>query len=258
MSSPSPIGPAPSLESIANGSALLQFGHSGDVVAHVQLLVGVFDDGGFGQNTRRAISAFQEAQNIEVSSEDKGKVNTATLAALEAANKDVLSSFARIDKRNKKIHLHPEFRKKMAALAERLAARGMAALITDGFRSFQEQDDLFAQGRTKPGRKVTNARGGQSNHNYGMAVDLYPVIGGHVFTEPTTGNRSVFEEIQQAIIDEAEGLGLFSGVHFGSLGDKPHVQLLGEQVLNPKAALEIFNANGKSFDAVWTEARKFL
>ena len=109
MSSPSPIGPAPSLESIANGSALLQFGHSGDVVAHVQLLVGVFDDGGFGQNTRRAISAFQEAQNIEVSSEDKGKVNTATLAALEAANKDVLSSFARIDKRNKKIHLHPEF-----------------------------------------------------------------------------------------------------------------------------------------------------
>jgi len=91
-----------------------------------------------------------------------------------------------------------------------------------------------------------------------MAVDLYPVIGGHVFTDPTTGNRSAFEEIQQAIIDEAEGLGLFSGVHFGSLGDKPHVQLLGEQVLNPKAALEIFNANGKSFDAVWTEARKFL
>ena len=42
MSSPSPIGPAPSLASIANGSALLQFGHSGDVVAHVQLLVGVF------------------------------------------------------------------------------------------------------------------------------------------------------------------------------------------------------------------------
>src|SRR5262245_28044805 len=145
MSTPSPVGPAPSLESVRNGSALLQFGHRGDPVAQVQFLLGVFDDGGFGKNTRAAIAAFQEAQNIAVSEEDNGKVNAATLAALEAANKEILNSLAKIDKRNKKVHLMLEFRKKLAELAERLAARGMDALITDGFRTFAEQDALFAQ-----------------------------------------------------------------------------------------------------------------
>lgn len=254
MSSPSPISPTPSLEQIRDGSALLQFNQRGDAVAQIQFLVGVFDDGGFGNNTKAAITAFQEAQNIAVSAEDKGKVGAETLAALEAAYKPTLDSLAKIDKRNKKVHLMLEFRRKIAALAERLAARGMEVLITDGFRSFPEQNALFAQ---VP--KVTNARGGESNHNYGMAVDLYPFIGGHVFTEPTAGNKQRFEEIQQAIIDEAEGIGLFSGVHFGNLGDKPHVQLLSESAFNAKhKALPIFNANGQSFDAVWNEARKLL
>lgn len=254
MSTPSPSGPAPSLDSVRDGSALLQSGQRGDAVAQIQFLVGVFDDGGFGNHTKAAITAFQEAQNITVSPEDKGKVGAETLAALEAAYKPTLDSLAKIDKRNKKVHLMLEFRKKMAALAERLAARGMEVLITDGFRSFQEQDALFAK---VP--KVTHARGGESNHNYGMAVDLFPVIGGHVFTEPTASNKQRFEVIQQAIIDEAEGMGLFSGVHFGSLGDKPHVQLLSENIFNAKhKAFPIFSANGKSFDAVWTEARKLL
>lgn len=257
MSTPSPLGPAPSLESVRDGNALLQFGHRGDAVAQIQFLVGVFDDGGFGNITRAAITAFQEAQNIAVSPEDKGKVGAATLTALETANKPILDSLAKLDKRNKKIHLHPSLRKKVAALAERLVARGMEALITDGFRSFQEQDALFAK---VP--KVTKARGGQSNHNYGLAIDMYPVIEGQVFTDTPKGNKQHlaprFKEIQQAIIDEVEALGLTSGVHFHNLVDTPHVQLLGQDVLNPKEALKIFNDNGKSFDAVWNEAKKFL
>ena len=259
MSTPSPLGATPSLESVRNGNALLQFGHRGDAVAQVQFLVGTFVDRGFGNFTKAAITAFQDAQGIQVSAEDKGKVNAETLAALEAANKPTLDSLAKIDKRNKKAQLMLEFRKKMAALAERLAARGMDALITDGFRTFQEQDKLFAQGRTEPGDIVTNARGGESNHNYGMAVDLYPVIGGHVFTEPTAANEQRFGEIQQAIIDEAEALGLTSGTTFGNLGDKPHVQLLPENTFSAKhKAFPIFKASGESFDAVWNEARKLL
>lgn len=39
-------------------------------------------------------------------------------------------------------------------------------------RTFAEQDALFAQGRTVPGKKVTNAKGGQSYHNYGLAYDI--------------------------------------------------------------------------------------
>lgn len=43
--------------------------------------------------------------------------------------------------------------------------------ITSGYRSFAEQNKLYAQGRTAPGKIVTNAKGGQSNHNYGLAID---------------------------------------------------------------------------------------
>jgi peptidoglycan LD-endopeptidase CwlK len=44
--------------------------------------------------------------------------------------------------------------------------------VAQGYRSKSEQDELYAQGRTEPGNKVTNAKGGQSNHNFGVAVDL--------------------------------------------------------------------------------------
>ena len=54
-------------------------------------------------------------------------------------------------------------------------------------------------------------------------------------------------------------MGLTSGTTFGNLGDKPHVQLLREDVFHAKhKAFVIFKQNGKSFDAVWNEARKLL
>jgi peptidoglycan L-alanyl-D-glutamate endopeptidase CwlK len=43
-------------------------------------------------------------------------------------------------------------------------------------RTFAEQDALFAQGRTKPGNRVTNAKGGQSYHNYGLAIDIVLIL----------------------------------------------------------------------------------
>jgi hypothetical protein len=190
---------------------------------------------------------------------DEGKVGSATLAALETANASILASIAKIDKRNKTIHLHPALRKALAALAEALDRRGMAALITDGFRSFAEQDAIFAQGRTTPGRIVSNARGGQSNHNYGLAVDLYPVLDGRVFTDvpPGTVPARRFNDTQKAIIDEAESAGLSSGIHFSSV-DPPHVQLLAENVLKPRACLEVFQAHNNDFDAVWAEAGRHV
>ncbi len=251
---------APSLDDVRAGTAKLETGQQGNAVAHVQLLLGVFDDGRFGRHTSETVVAFQQSQSV--SAGEEGKVGSATLAALEAANAPILNSLSKIDKRNKKIHLHPAFRRKLAALADALTGRGMDALITDGFRSFAEQDALFDQGRNKPGDIVTNSRGGQSNHNYGLAVDVYPVLEGQVLTDKPKGAKKHlaprFEEIQQAIIAEVEGLGLTSGVHFHNLVDTPHVQLLGENILNPKASLKIFRDNGNSFDAVWNEAKRFL
>lgn len=49
---------------------------------------------------------------------------------------------------------------------------GWRVEIISSYRSVEEQDRLFAQGRTRPGQRVTNARGGQSLHNYRLAWDL--------------------------------------------------------------------------------------
>lgn len=51
--------------------------------------------------------------------------------------------------------------------------QGIYVGVAQGFRSIAEQNALYAQGRTAPGNIVTNARGGQSNHNFGVAVDLF-------------------------------------------------------------------------------------
>jgi peptidoglycan L-alanyl-D-glutamate endopeptidase CwlK len=50
--------------------------------------------------------------------------------------------------------------------------------ITQGLRTFDEQAQLYAIGRTKAGKKVTNAKAGQSIHNYGLAVDMCLIIDG--------------------------------------------------------------------------------
>lgn len=49
---------------------------------------------------------------------------------------------------------------------------GLDMRIIDGSRTFAQQDALFARGRTEPGPRVTNARGGESNHNFATAYDV--------------------------------------------------------------------------------------
>lgn len=56
-------------------------------------------------------------------------------------------------------------------LAE-MAAIGHPMRITEGLRSIERQNQLYAQGRTTKGSIVTNAKGGESFHNYGVAVDF--------------------------------------------------------------------------------------
>jgi peptidoglycan L-alanyl-D-glutamate endopeptidase CwlK len=181
---------------------------------------------------------------------------------------DVTSpAFAAMDKRGKTTNLHPIFRQRLAMLADRLAARGMKALITDGLRTFEEQDALFQIGRRNvPGEDiVTKARGGESNHNYGLAVDMYPVLPDatgreRVFTSipdhSSVEFARAFTRIQDAIGDEAEGLGLFWGARFSGFGDRPHIQLLAELDLSAKECLRIFRNNGDQLQPVWDEASR--
>ena len=100
--------------------------------------------------------------------------------------------------------------------------------VVQGHRTFAEQDGLYAQGRTKPGKKVTNARGGQSNHNYGLAVDFC------IFENGQPNWNAPYEK-WEAIGEAAEALGLEWGGRWKSFRDLPHVQLPGLSVAQCRA-----------------------
>jgi hypothetical protein len=53
----------------------------------------------------------------------------------------------------------PSFGKRVAAWYSELMSKKIPVLIYCSTRTPQEQEELYAQGRTKVGRKVTNARG---------------------------------------------------------------------------------------------------
>ncbi|MES2787662.1 MAG: M15 family metallopeptidase [Pseudomonadota bacterium] len=67
---------------------------------------------------------------------------------------------------------------KARAFVTACKAQGIDVLITSTLRDGEAQAALYAQGRTKPGRIVTNAKAGQSWHNHACAFDFVPVVNG--------------------------------------------------------------------------------
>ena len=122
------------------------------------------------------------------------------------------------DERSEKVidRLQPEVAPYARALLERAAAIGLEVKLISGLRTYAEQDELFAQGRTKPGRRVTNAKGGESNHNFGIAFDVGVFRGKDYLPE------SPAYDVIGAIGVE---LGLEWGGDWHSFIDKPHFQL---------------------------------
>jgi peptidoglycan L-alanyl-D-glutamate endopeptidase CwlK len=121
--------------------------------------------------------------------------------------------------RNRLKKVHPELARRVTALIQTLAKRGYTVEVVQGLRTFAEQDALYAKGRTAPGEIVTNAKGGQSNHNFGLAVDLCPFVGGR----PQWNDIPGFTRIGA----EAAKHGLEWGGGWKKFIDKPHVQLPG-------------------------------
>lgn len=75
--------------------------------------------------------------------------------------------------------LHPSVRVEVEKIIHECnqSLTGKAQIrITQGLRTFKEQDKLYAIGRTIKGKKITNAKAGQSIHNYGFAVDICLII----------------------------------------------------------------------------------
>jgi peptidoglycan L-alanyl-D-glutamate endopeptidase CwlK len=94
---------------------------------------------------------------------------------------------------------------------------GYGLYITSTYRSIEEQNKLYAQGRTVKGAVVTNAKGGYSYHNFRVAYDVCPLKNGKL-----DWNDIVLFYTAGAI---GEHLGLEWGHRFKSLDDKPHYQV---------------------------------
>lgn len=123
-----------------------------------------------------------------------------------------------VDKRSEKsiATLLPEVRPIARALVHTAASTGIRIKIISGLRTFAEQDALFAKGRTRPGRRVTNARGGFSNHNFGIAFDIGVFEGSRYLPESPKYN---------AVGTLGVGLGLEWGGNWKSFVDAAHFQL---------------------------------
>lgn len=128
--------------------------------------------------------------------------------------------------------------RKLMALAKAHFTVGQVQVLS-GTRTYAEQNVLFAK---RP--KVTNARGGQSNHNFGIAIDIGIFVGGKYYTGETRAQEKTYDNLA-ALVKPA--LGFVSGKErlldwggdWKSIIDKPHYELhTGKTVSQCRALLE--------------------
>lgn len=142
--------------------------------------------------------------------------------------------------------VHPALADKVRRLAEAVQLEGIEFRVTQGLRSWADQSKLYAQGRTAPGWKVTNAKAGESWHNYGLAIDIAP-------DDPKLpGYQPDWNESHPAwarVIAVGESLGLKSGKSFR---DMPHFEMTGKWPSKPPDEVRSLFEHG-GVQAVWNE-----
>ena len=112
-----------------------------------------------------------------------------------------------------------------AKAREFMKVAGPTCKIVSGTRSYAEQDALFSQ---QP--KVTNARGGQSNHNFGIAWDVGIFLNEHYLTGATPTEEAAYTTLDAKI--KAHVTGLEWGGDWKSIVDEPHYQLATGKTLS--------------------------
>ncbi len=104
----------------------------------------------------------------------------------------------------------------MAAATDYLKDTSVVVKVISGTRTYAEQNELYAQGRTTYGRIVTKARGGYSNHNFGVAFDIGLFQSGKYLEE---------SPIYRSLGPVGERAGLEWGGRWTSMTDEPHYQV---------------------------------
>ena len=144
--------------------------------------------------------------------------------------------------------LHPKLQEIIPNLIEKCEKQGISIKIGECLRTVKEQDELYAQGRTKPGSIVTNAKGSNysSMHQWGVAFDFYldmDIDGDGTKSDDAFNNsKKTFQKVG-AIGKE---LGLEWGGDWRSIVDMPHFQL------------DTWGSDSKTLKATYKTPKKFF
>ena len=113
--------------------------------------------------------------------------------------------------------LHPWLDYRLGILLKKCAKKRIYLIITEGYRSKAYQDALYAKGRTKPGKVVTNAKGStySSQHMWGIAFDI-----------AINDSRLLYDHAMlKKVAKIAKKIGLGWGGDWRSIVDTPHFYL---------------------------------
>jgi peptidoglycan L-alanyl-D-glutamate endopeptidase CwlK len=180
-------------------------------------------DGWFGAITISAVKKFQKNNGLY----EEGVINPKTRVKL--FNSYPKGNFENRPTSNDLSSLDPYVAFLASELLGLTKAHNLEVRIIAAFRSWDEEDRLFALGRTEPGPIVTNARGGDSYHNWGLAFDAAPFENNRI-----SNDIAKFKQMGSL----GEQVGLKWGGSFKSIVDLPHFQysfgLSTEDLLNGK------------------------
>lgn len=114
------------------------------------------------------------------------------------------------------------------ALAEKLiaacAVEGIRIQVTSTYRDHEAQADIYAQGRTKPGKIVSHAQPGDSFHNWRVAFDVVPIRDGKAVWGTTGADLALWQRV--GALGRSVGLE-WGGDWLGRKRDMPHFQYTG-------------------------------
>ena len=115
--------------------------------------------------------------------------------------------------------LNPKVAAMCSEFVNRCKAQGIDVIITSTYRDAESQNALYAQGRTLPGKKVTNAKAGQSYHNWRVAFDFCPIVNGKC----QWGDDALWTKCGEI----AEGIGLEWAGRWTKFRETAHCQFTG-------------------------------
>jgi peptidoglycan hydrolase-like protein with peptidoglycan-binding domain len=258
-------GPAPAAPATLTGNPPLRQGMDGPLVTELQRLLNSYGadlqlDGEFGPSTDRTVRSFQRANQLGAD----GVVGPITAAKLTGGRANRIPAAAPPTSTNPApagpidadiadgdpsgklngSNISPTVRALAHDTIGRMQAQGYQPYVVSTFRSFNEQDALYAKGRTAPGDIVTYVRGGGSWHNYGLAVDFAFWNSSH--TAPSWDNSNPWNKLGAA--GKAAGFSRWMGDSGWDFGHFEHHPKWGNSCTN---LADTYRSQGLA--AVWAK-----